>query len=783
MSKTAARLSHLLLPVEVDTDKAEVVRALNALLEACGPSIPLGYEPVQLTEKNYFLRAFETHEAAVAARVGMASKFHVYEENLHSETVHDFQNKDAVMWVSIISPDDPTPPISLQRETFQYHEFVAELLERMETAQNVFLVEEFQRAISGQYERKTLKDFLLTLALGEIKQDIAVDLRHLPYSETVDLSDRGRYIKDAWGVNPVDAVQGDDIYAVANAVNEANEDNIASTEAQILREHSQERWDRDSEEWEPLMEVLGKGREDFVEELESWTRSITEFRGVLDYKPSGNVAVSAIPFIGKEAIFISFDGVTSSSVNGVVDENYLAMLDLLRVDIRSWVDHLLVRADLPKADWDIDVAAIVDRFRHHARIDPSTGIHWDSQALQEDMKIAIMDVLFPSPDEPSSAVEAFALTEEGQELEALNQKLAIRLDESGSRTHDVSTTRSILSDAEMDRFATLRSQYKEARDTDKGHEWRSKHREYVFDIALEVFKAQMDDLDTVWSTENGIDVGDLMAITSSKAAFEKYPQLAQHPDYSMALANLGNNCNAYEWKNPPHQTSSKPALISHKALTELMDNCMYDGNLVVAFECDLDDLQKIGQGMMEGNTPKEVKVSGGYVHIHNYTNGAGDGVELDGDWAFTTDDLRAKRLRLDNDTSDRYGIQDVFGEFLARRSSVRIADLVPVADIPDPVFYLHPTEGQEVIINTPRVTAWAKAGLAVVEARMAGSRVAGEVIPAVTQVVQQQLSELATGNTPIGTESIGRAEWDAIKMEVQPAATKVASRSFSGLDR
>jgi hypothetical protein len=142
----------------------------------------------------------------------------------------------------------------------------------------------------------------------------------------------------------------------------------------------------------------------------------------------------------------------------------------------------------------------------------------------------------------------------------------------------------------------------------------------------------------------------------------------------MALANLGSTGSvSHDWKNPPNATPTDAQLISNSKLTSILENANYSGNLVFAFSCDLDDLQKIGVAA-QGDVAKEIRVDGAYLHIHDYNNGAGDAEELDAVWKFTTDQLKDKSIVLRNDTRNNYGIQGVFGQFLASNCGIVITE-------------------------------------------------------------------------------------------------------------
>ncbi len=380
---------------------------------------------------------------------------------------------------------------------------------------------------------------------------------------------------------------------------------------------------------------------------------------MVEYKLEGSCAIAAIPFVGKNPINITFDGITSSAFNANLDENYFAMLDLLKVDLRGWVNHLLAGVELPAANWDIDIKAMIDAHRSEMTPDHfgySTGGH---HALREQLTTEIKCALFnlEVPGEPKLKT-----------WEAQHQ----------ARFDDLVARLKTLSDPEMDEYLALRVERKEIVEQDSTSP--NPAEDYLFGIAQQVLLTRAEALDTQWLEDHGIPEDQLVIATSSSVNpnLERFPQLAEDPQYRSWIEGLTmeDACD-YEWGNPAHLAPTiAPGLISYKALSEVLNNCNFDGNAVIAFEADLDDLDKIAEGLA-GNTDKDITVSGAYFHIHDYGNGAGDGAELDGDWTFSTADIKAKRVRLENDTCDSFGIQATFSEFLASGSSVKIRNSVP----------------------------------------------------------------------------------------------------------
>ena len=208
-------------------------------------------------------------------------------------------------------------------------------------------------------------------------------------------------------------------------------------------------------------------------------------------------------------------------------------------------------------------------------------------------------------------------------------------------------------------------------DGDPEEDANSATASYLFDIALEVMTQRAEELDEAWMRQNIPDFDNLPVIHSSKEWFERFPQIVQHPHYGMALANLGSTGYvSYEWSNPPHRTPQQP-LISHSKLLGILENANYSGDLVIAFDMDLDDLSKLGNAIAN-NDEVQLRIDGAHFHIHDFMNGAGDGEELDAPFTITAKDLREGKWVLRNDTCTNYGIAGVFGEFTASDCSVRL---------------------------------------------------------------------------------------------------------------
>ena len=647
----SASNSHLCIPLDLPfmepSEKEIALGALQQWLEIVGHNIGLN-------DKSYDLVAFASADEA-------KSLLCQPDDQWKTDPLAKHQEGSTPLWLVIRSYADPTRPAMLIRETFQQPDFLHILMGRTDPDG-----EALHAFLSAPKRALTLNEFLGNLVLHEVKDNMAQShLRHLPYSEGMDLEDRGDYLKDPFGVDPVEAMQGEmGMGELENAVIDANLDYIGSSEQDAIDEAIKE-WTDKREDLQPVLDFLGISEDQAEEQLREWANDSVAYTGALYFELQGKCAIAAMPVLGKEAIYIQFDGITSSRFNAVLDDDYMAMLDLLRVDVRGWVDHLLRDADLPPAHWDIDLKAMVDELR--PQMTPGIfgystgGAHATIEALAANIKAKLFELPPPEPN----ALEAWD-TEFGEHFKMLC----------------ASIKDPVQPDAQFDEYIKLR----DARNfliEDAKHS-QTPTQDYLIGLAMQVLMAQAADLDAQWDRDNGIIESELVPVFTSRENpnLERFPQLAQHPQYLEWIERCTSHFDSqvtcdYEWKNPPHKVDSQAALITHKRLASVLDNVSYSGNLVIAFEADLDDLEKISQGL-QSEAGKFVNVHNAYLHIHDYNNGAGDGEPLSGTWTFHTNDVKNKTLRLDNDTCDSYGIQGVFGQFLADGSSVTLQDTPPV---------------------------------------------------------------------------------------------------------
>lgn len=501
-------------------------------------------------------------------------------------------------WVLLTSHDDPSlAQLKHLADDFS-PDVVVELLRQMESPVAREAVDVFNSTTLNHSIQKVILDIILT----DAKDDISRSLPKEPAAETVSIGYRNDYVKKYEDIDPVESILEGDPYAIENALNEANSDNIAEQDAFAIKQ--------ELDEWESKLDetnqnsflLLGFEPEDVREHLQTWGEGLLSFRGGTQYcEAEGKVAIAASPQLGGIDVHIEFDGITSSRTDAVIDENFLAMLDTLQLDVRGWTSFLAEGADCGKINWDVNLQKIIQDHLPDARKD-ETGVHWD----QVDLYTPLMKEIFPDTEN--------------------------------------------LIDGEST-------------------------RDYLAPLVFEVLKAQAEKLDNQWKEANGIDINALESFTSSTNQRDAFPQLKDCPNHYMALVNQApDGCLNYNWKNSPDETP-QVSLTTNETLASVLDNSSYSGDFVIAFSCDLDDLKKIGKAM-HADHDSEITINGAYMHIHSYSNGAGDGEPLDAPIT-----ISAKQLKLTwtvmNDAAHHYGINETFGDFLASSCDIKIKDKIP----------------------------------------------------------------------------------------------------------
>lgn len=731
--------SHQLVSVAFADDKAQVPICAQLLDRAFKMLVPA---PLAIDGKLFTFSAHPDQAAAQTALVGTEDRVHG--ERPGQQLSH--QDHGLSLCVAITSQDDPSFGRGLVAEALQ-PDVLNYLLRAAEQGPAHQACAEFESAAGI-----SLRQVLLDLVTYEVRLKIDDAIPSAPWKESVDATGGLRgYVREIHGVDPVDTSLTDP-YAAINATMQANLDYLANQDAQVVRE-AMRHWDEERDDLSPSLDVLGYQEADVRDQLRDWCEeALAGVGGAVDLELDGTVAIGASPSSPSDgSIYITFDGLSSSSLNAVTDENYMAMLDTLQVDVRGWIDYLANRAGL-QPNWNFDLQKLADDHRHLARHDAVTGYHWASAGTQ--LRTAIRDVLFFSADPglPDNLVSHQAAWLNAMErlqalesqtdlnerwhrsalamrqmyadlgaqpliapvelaahradwLEALQRLVELEVpsaeeerDDRSYWTHELRAMQSMYASWDLSQAALTPNI------EDLGHLLPT--ADYLLDIALEVLKAQAWTLDRQWLCTHGIAPEDLASIESSSAQRETFPQLADMPSYYAALVNLPaagsldydwqndpqrphmspllahadlaevlDNCNHssrldYEWTNAPHRPRKAP-MVDHSGLVEVLDNCNYSGRLVFAFDCDLKQLNEIGSAVQR-DTNGAIEIKNAYLHIHDYVNGAGDGVRLDGSLRIPLEDLQSGKWQLHNDSTHRHGIQAVFGQFLASSCTVKL---------------------------------------------------------------------------------------------------------------
>jgi hypothetical protein len=509
--------------------------------------------------------------------------------------IGDYAAPGNTVWLTILSPDEPNLPTLNAISGALTDQTLTKFLELTDGTPEA---QAFNSLLAP--ENLGVRYALLDAVMYEARMEAFYDLPDEPNGESVELGDgRGAYVKEVEKINPVYAIIDDnEPYAVVDAMRERNIDYIGTSDAKAV-ESALTTWSDDQkEEAAPAIEALGFSVSQCEEILSDQCRDILCQRGgSIELEPWGKFALTLVPKIGKEQAYITFDGISSSSFNAVVDESYLCMLDTLKISPKAWVNHLAEISGLPKPNWDLDLQSLIKDSVQHADQSASHGILWSNPATNN-LKEAIVQELFFNDLSENDLTEGTVNT-----------------------------------------------------------------AHYLFDIALEPLKVLADELDGQWLRDHHVDVDQLQQISSSRGQLEAFPQLTQFPRFQQALVNMGSNGAVdYDWKLSPAHYDGKP-LIPLDRVQSVLENASYSGNVAIAFTCDYDDLLRIGKAAHNGQADK-LEIDGAYFHIQDFNNGAGDGEPLSEPITINCDDLVSK-WEVRNDSTDRCGIYETFGQFLA----------------------------------------------------------------------------------------------------------------------
>lgn len=481
-----------------------------------------------------------------------------------------------------------------------------------------------QTLLAQMQHASALQDFFKDILLTEVRQDIADDLPDEPHEESYDLSGGRRgehYVKEFEGVDPVESILLGERYALQDAINERSVDAEMESNS-YYEEEALKRVESDVEDLMPALQVLGVGDLDEVMDgLREFAQDTLSNRGgSVYYEPQGQCAVNLIPKIPvgtkgeAEGVFVEHTGFTSSFDNQVLDDHYYAMLDILRMDVKEWIEYVSTQSlGVSSLNWDIDLKLAIDAHAANAR-EHQHGLVWEG-ANAKQLQAALRMQLFANNPE-------------------------------------------LLAGISLDSDDELTPAQANAVD-------------FCSDMAMQVLGQVADELDTQWLLDNGVDLQALASMTSTRQQQEAFPQLANWPRYRNAVdACCEQEASAYEWKNPPHKAAPDKPLLTNSKLMELLDNASYGGELVISFKADIDTLHKMRE-CMDSEQGGKIIISDAYVHLHTFYNGAGDGTDCINDVELDAHDLK-KNWVIQNDSQRVYGIQATFGQLLASSSDVTV---------------------------------------------------------------------------------------------------------------
>lgn len=521
-------------------------------------------------------------------------------------------HKAASIWITVEDPDAPEDSTLSNIECAFCPESLTSFFEDANYGTDSPLKQLAELTTDGTESFKLL---LRDALLADAVEDIENALPDEPYEETARLDERYGFVKAPWDIDPVDTILTGDRYALEQALDDANFDYVAQADDQVVEEVIKKYGNSTAlEDIGLALETLGYPLDEIESELTQFAQDkLRENGGSITLKPEGTCALSVTPTIPvgtrneREGIYITFDGYTSSAHNAVIDDHYLAALDILRMDVKSWIDFLADDFGLNNINWDFDLKSVIDSEVANAR-QHSHGFVWEGATaerlaakLQELLFVGNPDLLTPdlstSPEE--SAIEQF-------------------------------------SDAQKDGI------------------------DYLNDLTMEVLKHVAQDLDTKWLLDNGVDLDHMATLLSTRLREEAYPQLKNWPNYTRAIEACMDNYLGYEWTNPPHKEAPSNPVLTNALLHSIFTNASYSGVLTFAFQADLDDLNKMREAADIGNGCNFV--IDGSVYVHSFDNGAGDGEPMTTPITVDAKDFIDNWI-IRNDAMRSYGIEGTYGNF------------------------------------------------------------------------------------------------------------------------
>lgn len=518
--------------------------------------------------------------------------------------------KAKAIWLTVQDPDAPEDSTQANIE----RAFSADSLTNFFEAANYGADAPLKQLAELTTEGSATFNLLVRDALlSDAVENIQLALPKEPTEETVNLQDRhSDFLKSPWDVDPVESILYGDRDDLAMALDDANIDYRFQNDDQVVNEVIEKHADKAAlDDILLALETLGYTADEVQADLRTYAEELLRDRGGAVYlKPEGTCALSVTPTIPvgtrneREGIYITFDGYTSSSFNAVIDEHYLAALDTLKMDVKSWIDDVADEFSLNPINWDFDLKAVIDSEVPNTR-QHSHGMVWEG-ATAERLGFKLQELLFVgnpdllSPDSLSeSAIEQF-------------------------------------SDAQKEGV------------------------DYLNDLTMVVLKHIAQDLDTQWMLDNGIDLDHFASLPSTRMQQEAYPQIKDAPNYTRAIESCMNNDLAYEWTHPPHKEAPANPVLTNPLLRSIFNNANYSGVLTFAFQADLDDLQAM-RSAADSNNGSKFEIDGS-VYIHSFDNGAGDGEPMVAPITVDAKEFIDNWI-IRNDANRSYGIEGTYGQF------------------------------------------------------------------------------------------------------------------------
>lgn len=249
------------------------------------------------------------------------------------------------IWLTIMDEQEPSKRTHVAIKEALHPQSVLRFLELTKDTEPRLAFDSLCRGI------QSLEEVLTDAYLSQAYQDALKDLPRYPEKETVEI-DAGRTAK-------IDAVEtvlySENRYEAVDHLHEMNGSYIADQE-QYMIDSACTTWSQDErDEDEAVLQALGKSVDECAETIQELVRGRVYQESLFSLEPSGTFNVSIEPTMGSSTVDIEFDGVTSSSMNVVVNEDFCKMLDTLKVSPWAWVRHMSEACELGTPNLDLDV--------------------------------------------------------------------------------------------------------------------------------------------------------------------------------------------------------------------------------------------------------------------------------------------------------------------------------------------------------------------------------------------------------------------------------------------